>query len=247
MVSTKRILNAVACGGFIVIALCLCVSCSGPERVAYRAGTSYLPLLEGRTLQYQEQRAGGAHTYTMMMQFAGGQTTKVYALKFEGADFGEATLLSRDSLVVYSTNDPYTAMEPRGVLPEYRQLWVDASAKVGHSWSDDDTGTKTTFAALESITVPAGSYERCYKTLTEARQELFDSLAARRDRGELSTRDHEEELERARQVITRWFAPGVGLVKEQIGSGITRVLMQIEKEGTGIVDTTMPVRYELEG
>jgi hypothetical protein len=95
--------------------------------------------------------------------------------------------------------------------------------------------------------VPAGSFDNCYKTLTEAQPDLFDTLDAWQQRGDLKKDDYNREVERARQVILRWFAPGVGLVKEQIGSEITRVLMKIEKEGTGVADTTKPAKYDVEG
>lgn len=198
-------------------------------------------------MRYEEQRSGSPQEYTISMQYAGGHLAKVYPLRIKGADFGECDFISRDSLVVFSTNDPFTAMEPRGELPEYRQVWVDASAKQGETWLDDDTGTETKFSGFERVEVPAGSYDHCYKTLTQARPELFDTLSARRDRGQLKSADYERELENARQLIARWFAPGVGLVKEQIGSGLIRVLTKIEKEGNGIEDSTRHKKYEIQG
>ena len=221
--------------------------CSGPERTVYRGGNSFFPLLDGRVLHYEEHREGTIREYSLRIQYAGGHVSKIYTTYFKGADFGECSFVSRDSDVVFSTNDPLTAMMPRGTLPEYRQLWVDASAKKGNSWQDEDTGTETTFSGFEPVEVPAGKFDHCYKTMTQAQALLFDSLTVWRDRGELKASDYERELESARQLVVRWFAPGVGLVKEQIGTGVIRVLTKIEKEGTGVTDTTQTQTYEIQG
>ena len=83
--------------------------------------------------------------------------------------------------------------------------------------------------------------------LTRARPELFDTLSAWRERGEIKPAEYAHERENAEQLVVRWFAPGVGLVKEQIGSAIIRVLTGIEKEGTGLTDTTRLEQYEIQG
>ena len=80
-----------------------------------------------------------------------------------------------------------------------------------------------------------------------ARPELFDTLSAWRERGEIKPAEYAHERENAEQLVVRWFAPGVGLVKEQIGSAIIRVLTGIEKEGTGLTDTTRLEQYEIQG
>jgi hypothetical protein len=242
----KIILTSV-CGAVIAAAV-LSAGCKlETDRVVYRSGNAFFPLLDSRVLRYEEQRGDKTREYTLTMKYAGGQSTKVYPLHIKGVNWGDCALLSRDSTVVFSTSDPYTTMEPREMLPEYRQVWVDASTKPGENWIDDDTGTKTTFIGFEKIEVPAGTFDNSYRTLTEARPELFDTLAAWQQRGELKKDDYNREVERAHQVIMRWFAPGVGLVKEQIGSEITRVLLKIEQEGAGVADTTKPEKYDIQG
>ena len=55
---------------------------------------------------------------------------------------------------------------------------------------------------------------------------LFD------ERGEIDEESYQKQLEYAKLVIVRWFAPEVGLVKEQIGSpDFTRELVAVENKG----------------
>ncbi len=225
-------------------ALVLLVGCTkGPERVAFLGGTSHMPLREERLLRYQEQRAGELRDYKLSMFYSGGHRSKVYALRFKGATFGECEFISKDSSVYFSTTEPLTAMVPRGSAPEWRELWVDETARYGETWVNDETGTQTVYAGNETLEVPAGTFANCYKTVTEAVPELADSLLMRRDRGDLTGPEYERELANTKFVVVRWFAPGVGLIREQVGSEIIRVLAEVEKEGRGLVDTveTTPV------
>lgn len=228
---------------------CLCtfillLGCTkGPERVAFLGGTSHMPLREERVLRYQEQRAGDVKEYRLTMSYSGGHRSKVYALRFKDAAFGECELISKDSLVYFSTTKPLTAMVPRGSAPEWRELWLDENAKRGEAWVNEQTGTQTVYAGNETLEVPAGTFTHCYKTVTEGLPELADSLLLRRDRGDLTGQEYENEIANAKLVVVRWFAPGVGLVREQVGSEIIRVLAEVEQEGRGRVDTveTTPV------
>src|SRR4030067_1964604 len=108
----KLILTAMC--GAVVVAAALTTGCGiGNERTAYRSGNAFLPLLDGRVLRYEEQTGSKTREYTVTMQFAGGQLTKIYPLRIKGVNWGDCTLLSHDSAVVFSTSDPYTTMEPR--------------------------------------------------------------------------------------------------------------------------------------
>jgi hypothetical protein len=225
----------------------LLAGCGGTERVYYLGGNSYMPLREGRQLQYEQQTNGEIRPYMIVMHYAGGHITKVFPLEVDGINLGECSFLSHDSTVLFSTSAPLTSIVPKGTLPEYRQMWVDTRAKPGDTWRDDDTGTRTTVMESENADTPSGTYKDCYKTMTEALPELFDTLTVRRDRGELVGTAYDRELKNAQQVIVRWFAQGVGLVREQIGSDVIRVLNKVEKEGVGVTDTTRQKVINIQG
>ena len=61
----------------IALLSALAIGCGGPERKTYRGGNSYLPLLEGRVLKYEELRDGTTQNYTMSVQYAGGHVAKL--------------------------------------------------------------------------------------------------------------------------------------------------------------------------
>ena len=212
--------------------------CGGPERVALRGGTEHLLLLHHRTLKYEERTGSEVRPYTIRMFYSGGRTVRVYELQIKGADFGRCRFVSKDKQVDFETNKPVTALQD---VPEFRQLWVDETAGPGDDWFDPDTGTQTVVAASETVTVPAGTYESCYKTVTTGTPELMDSLDVWRERGELPDEIYQSQMAAARAVVIRWFASGVGLVKEQIGSpDHVRELVAVSEPGTGKVDVESP-------
>ncbi|MDD5087616.1 MAG: hypothetical protein PHI18_02295 [bacterium] len=207
------------------------VGCGGPERVVYRGGTQHFPLLHDRLLRYQERTGGNTREFTLLFRYAGGRSIRVYQGIYEGIEPDRCNFLSRDSLVTLETPYPLTNSN---YLPAYRQLWVDENAAPGDSWIDEDTATETTFSGFEDVTVPAGRYSRCYKTVTTVVPGFADSLRARRDRDEVPGRDYERLMANGKLVIVRWFAPGVGLVKEQLGSeDRARELIEIVQPGRG--------------
>ena len=230
---------------YLFSALVFVVGCGpkSPDRIGFLGGTSHMPLRHERVLRYQEQRGVDQKDYELTMLYTGGHRSKVYALRFKDASFGECELIGNDSMIYFSTTEPLTAMVPRGTSPDWRELWIDENARHGDSWLNEDTGTQTVYAGNETVSIPTGSFSNCYKTVTEAVPELADSLLARRDRGDLSTKEYEHELANSKLVVVRWFAPGVGLVREQVGDDIIRVLQEVSSEGHGLVDTvvTTPV------
>jgi hypothetical protein len=159
---------------------------------------------------------------------------KVFALTIKGNELGLCTLMQVDSAIVFSTTDPLTMLESPKQIPEFRQTWLDENVPPGDSWDDPDTGTQTVFAGYESVTVPAGTFEHCYKAVTEATPALLDTLKARLANGELTADEYREAAERARIVAVRWFAAGTGLVKEQMDAiDLTRELVEVTDPGRG--------------
>ncbi|MBK6766673.1 MAG: hypothetical protein IPG71_10265 [bacterium] len=123
----------------------------------------------------------------------------------------------------------------------YDQVWVDEGAEVDSLWTDPTVGTESLVAGYESVTVPAGTYDDCLKMVITPLPELRDSVEARYQRDESDEQLYLQEKEAASWQTVRWFANGVGLVKEQIGpSGdarIVRELLAVDVKGTGQVDS----------
>jgi hypothetical protein len=226
-------------GLFLLLILGI-AGCGGPKRIVLRGGTVHMPLLDGRVLRYQEQIGGKTHDYTLHLRYAGGRQVRAYQATFDGINLGDCMFLSSGPKVTFSTTKPVTAMT---ALAEYRQVWVDDTAQQGDEWYDGDMGTQTVFAGYETVTVPAGTYENCYKTVTTVVPAFVDSLDKWEGRGSMSKEEHDEWAKDVNDVTVRWFASGAGLVKEQLnGPEHTRELVAILEPGTGLAepDTTQP-------
>jgi len=208
--------------------------CGGPERAPLRGGTEHLLLLHGRELRYEERVGEEVKPYTLRLTYSGGDMVRVFEAQFRGLDFGRCSFISNRTQVFFETNRPTTALQE---LPEYREAWVDEEAKPGDVWLNEDTGTETAFAGYESISVPAGTFSECYKTVTVGSETLLDSLEVWLARGAIEQGEYDAQMAAAEVVVVRWFASGVGLVREQIGnSDHVRELVAVVRPGTGRVD-----------
>lgn len=227
----------VACftaGAFMVLMLAGCNGCNGPERTVLRGGTVHLPLAHNRVLRYQETEDGKVTRYTIRMIYAGGEKIRVYDLEWKGLEHGFSSLLSSGAKVYYETQQPLTAVVDQS---HYRELWIDEDANEGADWNSDDVGINTVFAGYETVTVPAGTYADCYKTVSTVQPVYLDSLKAALERSEMSADVYHDLVQRAGLVVIRWFAAGVGLVKEQIGEPThVRELVAVERDGMGAVN-----------
>jgi hypothetical protein len=216
----------------------LVAGCGGPERVALRGGTEHLLLLHRRTLRYEERLGSEARRFTIRMFYSGGREVRAYDLQVKGLDLGHCRFISKGQQVFFETNQPATALTD---VPEFRQLWVDETANPGDGWEDSDTGTETVVAPSETVTVPAGTYQDCYKTVTTGTSALLDSLTAWHERGTLEDEVFESQMGAAQMPVVRWFASGVGLVKAQFGDpDHVRELVAVVEQGIGRVDIETP-------
>ena len=176
--------------------------------------------------------------YTMTLSYIGGRSLKIFPIKFEGIKLGNCELQSQDTLLFFETDQPRTNLESKEVLAIFRELWIREGAQKGDSWENWDTGTQTLFAGYESVTVPAGTFSDCYKTVTTAMPALFDSLKTWHNRGELSDKEFDYKMKTANKSVARWFALNIGLVKEEIANGeLVRELISLDQIGVGVVDT----------
>lgn len=213
-----------------------------PQRKALRGGTGFFPLLEDRALRYRQSGEEGTLDYTLTLHYIGGRQWKVFVVKGEDIPYGGIEFQSDGRYVEAVTSRSMTSLDSRSKLGEFSQVWLDDSAAVDSSWQDLSTGTETLVAGFETVTVPAGTYEDCLVTATTPLPQLADSVEARFRRDEMNEETYLLEREYARWQTVRWFAFGVGLVKEQLGPPgqprITRELVAIENEGFGSADSS---------
>lgn len=225
----------------LLFALIFSACGEAPVRKAYRSGTEYMPLLDGRTLRYRERGDGETYEYTLTLKYIGGRAWKVYTTHDENIPYGRIEFTSNGTIVEASTLISLTSLESRKQVSAFNQVWVDAGAEVDSVWRDEATGTETVVAGYETVTVPAGTFTECLKTVTTPLPEVADSVEARYQRGDSDEKLYIEEREVVNWQTVRWFAAGVGLVKEQVGPAgdmrITRELVALEAEGVGLVDS----------
>lgn len=201
-----------------------------------------MPLLDSRVLRYRQKSNGETSEYTLSLKYIGGRAWKVYTVKDENIPYGELEFSSNGTIVEAATRISLTSLESRKTVGAFNQVWVDEGADVDSVWYDEQTGTETVVAGFEQATVPAGTFDECLKTVTTPLPEIADSIKARYERGDTDEQLYLKEKEVVDWQTVRWFAAGVGLVKEQIGpqgeAKIVRELIAIEAEGAGLVDST---------
>jgi hypothetical protein len=194
-----------------------------------------MPLYEDRQHRYRVNEYGEIYEYSMKMRYLGGDEYKVFeTIIVEGEAPGGIEFSQHKQQVIAITQFSLTSLESPRLRSEFSQVWIDESLRPGDAWTDFDTGTQTVFAGYEDVTVPAGSYTGCYKTVTEALPILADSIHARYEREEedMDEKMLAKQLDNAEQVVVRWFAKDVGLVKEQYGgTRFLRELVAVEKTG----------------
>ena len=201
-----------------------------------------MPLLDSRILRYRQKSNGETSEYTLTLKYIGGRAWKVYTVKDKDIPYGELEFSSNGVIVEAATRMSLTSLESRRTVGAFNQVWVDEGADVDSVWYDEQTGTETVVAGYERVTVPAGTFEDCLKTVTTPLAEIADSIEARYQRGDSNEQLYLKEKEVVNWQTVRWFAAGVGLIKEQVGpqgeAKIVRELIAVEAEGSGLVDST---------
>jgi hypothetical protein len=222
LLSVAFILLAAGCGSV------------GPDRTVLRSGTRFFPLLHDRELRYVDKNGGVSTPYSLRMVYGGGNLVRTYFADFKGLDTQRYGFVCEDSSVFFVST---TINTPLSGQPEYRDLWVKEPADEGDQWENEVSGELTVVAGYETVTVPAGTFQNCLKTVTTVQQVFMDSLTAWKERGAIDDGQYNSWAKFAGYVTTRWFAQGVGLVKEQLGSvDHVRELTAIVKPGTGLLD-----------
>lgn len=203
-------------------------------------------MLDGRILRYRENAEGEASEYSLTLKFLGGRTWKIYEATDKDIPYGAIEFSSDGKIVEVATQVSLTSLDSRKSVSVYDQVWIDEGAEVDSFWTDPTVGTESLVAGYETITVPAGKFEDCLKMVVTPLPELKDSIEARYQRDESDEQLYLLEKEASNWQTVRWFANGVGLIKEQIGppgaARIVRELLAVEAEGAGEVDTLLQNR-----
>lgn len=193
------------------------VSCSTSSRkLGEDLGITYLPLRDGQKYTYHRQRGDRSEQLTCRLQFVEGDRTTP-EFRAIGQDTREIFLRRQKDAIVCLTEDPPARLKqlPAGQL--YLSTWLLDGATRGVFWEDEETGLRSVVAAFEAVTTPAGTFDDCIKIVIEPMDILLEVMEVRGERQGRSSEEIAAELRAVSEVRVRWFARGVGLVKEEKG------------------------------
>ena len=181
-------------------------------------GITYLPLRDGQTYTYQRQCGEETKQLTRRLRIVKGDIENPeFRVIEKGGDSFDQFLRHQGNAIVHLTEKPLERLEDLGEGQLYLSTWLLDGAMSGDYWEDNETGLRTAVAGFESVTVPAGTFGDCIKTVTEPTAILLEVVEKRGEQTGLSAEQIAIELENARELCIRWFARGVGLVKEVKG------------------------------
>ena len=205
--------------GIVLLSLLTILACTkSKEPLGEDCGMAYLPLRDGQTYTYQRQCGDNTEQLTRRLRFIKGDIeTPEFRVFEKGDESFDQFLRHQGNAVVHLTVKPPARLMPLGEGHFYLSTWLLDDASPGTYWEDEETGLRTAVAGFESVTVPAGTFDDCIKTVAEPTEILLEVIEKRGEQNGLSAEEITVELESARELCIRWFAWGVGLVKEEKG------------------------------
>ncbi len=205
--------------GIILLTLFTVLSCSKSKQpLGEDYGIAYLPLRDGQTYTYQRQCNEQTEQLTRRLRIIKGDIeTPEFRVFEKGGESFDQFLRHQGNAVVHLTEKPPARLEEFDEGQLYLSTWLLDGATRGDYWEDEETGLRTAVAGFESVTVLAGTFDDCIKTVTEPTDILLEVIEKRGEQNRLSAEQIAVELENARELCIRWFARGVGLVKEEKG------------------------------
>lgn len=202
-------------GSAIVLAI---VSCSpSVTRLGTNLGIAYLPLRDGMKHVYQRECDGQVEPITMALQFVKGDL-ETPEFRVDAPGVGDMFLRRQGNAVVCLMERPPARLKELAEGELYLSTWLLDGATPGTFWEDEDTGLRTAVAGCEAVTTPAGTFSDCIKVTIEATEILWEVTGERIRRDKLSPEQEDAISESLSYVCIRWFARGVGLVKEEHGA-----------------------------
>ena len=205
--------------GIVLLTLFTVLSCTKSDRpLGEDYGIVYLPLMDAQTYTYQRQCGENTEQLTHRLRIVKGDLeAPEFRVIVKGAESFDQFLRHQRNAVVHLTEKPLARLMELNEGQLYLSTWLLDSASRGDYWEDEETGLRTAVAGFESVTVLAGTFDDCIKTVTEPTDILLEVIEKRGKQNGLSAEQIAVELENARELCIRWFARGVGLVKEEKG------------------------------
>lgn len=196
----------------------------------------YFPIHAGDTWNYQDTHSDGSvHTAQQTVgaaQTSGFNSTYAVTQSEDGVQltslttepseqYGGIRLLETDSLAPAQATNVFNPplLLPDTLIPGVTDNQRTAVVGTGAGQAAASATLSTTLVDMESVTVPAGTFNNCAKVTTT--QQVLDASGKPISYGHGSTR-------------TTWLAPGVGVVKVTNDLGETLVLTSATVNGTKI-------------
>jgi hypothetical protein len=213
----KRRLSQYLLPSLALLIVLLAAACSKPGgKLGNDYGIAYLPLRDGQKFVYQRDCGGRAERIIRELSLVRGDLeTPEFRVNEVGA--GDMFLRRQGNAVVCLSDKPRARLKMLGEGELYLSTWLLDGATPGTFWEDEDTGLRTAVAGFESVTTPAGTFDDCIKVTIEATEILWQVTEERIRRENLSPEQEDAISEALAQVCIRWFARGIGLVKEEDG------------------------------
>ncbi len=205
--------------GIVLLTLFTVLACTKSKRpLGEDYGITYLPLRDGQTYTYQRQCDGSTEQLTRRLRIIKGDIeTPEFRVFEKGGESFDQFLRHQGNAVVHLTEKPPARLEEFDEGQLYLSTWLLDGASPGSYWENEETGLRTAVAGFESVTVLAGTFDDCIKVVTEPTDILLEVIEKRAEQRGLSAEQIAVELESAKELCIRWFARGVGLVKEEKG------------------------------
>lgn len=194
------------------------MSCSAPSRkLGEDLGIAYLPLRDGQKYTYSRQCGDESEQFSVELKFVEGDlaTPEFRVINRDGSDI---FLRRQRDAVVCLTDAPLGRLKELAAGQLYLSTWLLDGTTTGTYWEDEETGLRSAVAGFESVTTPAGAFDDCIKITIEPTDILLEVMRLRAEQQGRSAHEIAAELNAAAEVRVRWFAQGVGLVKETHGN-----------------------------
>lgn len=196
--------------------LLIVLGCAGRNPLYHRITSDYFPLNEGNQWVY-DQESGGQQTIRIDQRtvWSGREAflvdedgTQEYWFK-DGATFQEyfrgQVLINGDAVTVGEVWETHLKLPL--LLGNAWQTSYESSTSAWGEVLHLNRVRRDTVLAVETIGVPAGTFQDCYKLREETQLSISSPLLA-------------EPVVETSETF-EWFAPGVGMVKRQVSGGET--------------------------
>lgn len=212
--------------GIVLLTSLFVFSCSKSDRsLGEDFGIAYLPLRDGSKYVYQRECDGKPEQFTWQFRFVEGDyETPEFRIIEQNGKSVDKFLRRQGNAVVFLTEKPIARLLYLGENELYLSTWLLEGITAHDFWEDEETGMRTAVSGFESVTTPAGKFKDCIKVVIEATEMLWDVTEERLRRYGHSPEEADATREALSDYYIRWFARGVGLVKEKHGDCVMELI-----------------------